>query len=105
VTTEAPSSSSSSVAPSAPRRLTTESLGRREVRLSWRQPLEDGAGNLKYAVFRNGVRIAKVKVLEFVDRPDRARTYDYKVRAIDSDGQRSPFTREVQGTAVKGPLE
>jgi hypothetical protein len=99
------STSSSSVAPSAPRNLTTQSLGYREVRLTWWRPVEDGAGGLRYKVFRDGVKIAKVTTTEFIDRPDTKGTYDYKVRAIDSAGQRSPFTATVEGTAVRGALD
>jgi hypothetical protein len=91
-------------APSAPRRLATESLGYREVQLRWLKPTNEGAGNLRYVIFRNGTKIATTRSLTFVDRPDRARTYSYQVRAKDAAGKKSPLTNEVEGTAVKGAI-
>jgi hypothetical protein len=98
------SSSSTVTTLTAPRHLASESLGYRKVRLTWWKPTEIGAGGLRYAVFRNGVKIARVSSQEYVDQPDRAGTNSYKVRAIDSAGQKSAFTNSVDGVALKGAV-
>ena len=97
-------SSSATSGPTAPRQLATESLGYRQVQLSWRKPTVEGAGSLRYVIFRDGVKIARTRRLDFVDRPDRARTYSYQVRAVDAAGKKGPLTSAVAGTAVKGAV-
>jgi hypothetical protein len=55
-------------------------------------------------LFRNGVRIKKTTSTEYIDRPDYAGWYTYKVRAIDAAGNKSEFSVKVKGQAIKGPL-
>jgi hypothetical protein len=88
------------VGPSAPDGLAAESLGRRYVKLTW-QASESSRPLRKYVIFRNGTRIGSTTQLTFTDRPGRQGTFTYKVRAVDVDGNRSPFTPDVEGVAVR----
>jgi hypothetical protein len=91
--------------PSVPQGLTTESLGYRRIAISWQPSTDDSGGPIRYRLFRNGTRIAKLKdVTSFVDRPAYAGTYKYKVRAVDAAGNKSSFSVVVKGYAIKGPL-
>ncbi len=86
--------------PSVPTNLKGTSLDRRYVQLTWGAST-GGTGSIRYRVFRNGVRIATVSTTSFRDRPASVGTYSYKVRAIDSAGNKSPFTPEIRVRAVR----
>ncbi len=91
--------------PSVPQGLTGTSLGYRRIELSWQASTDDSGGPIRYRIFRNGSRIATVKdVTSFVDRPDSAGTYKYKIRAIDPSGNKSDFTPVIKADAIKGPI-
>ncbi len=98
------SSAADTIAPSVPTDVTTGALGYRRVRLTWTASTDDRAGSIRYRIFRNGKRIATVTdVTRYVDRP-KAGTYNYKVRAVDAAGNKSPFSAIVKGHAVKGTV-
>jgi fibronectin type 3 domain-containing protein len=88
--------------PSVPANLTGQSLGYRRIGLSWQASRDDRGGTIKYRILRNGVAIATVTDLSYVDRPATTGTYGYKVRAIDAAGNRSAFTPEIKVKAVSG---
>jgi hypothetical protein len=92
-------SSSASTGPTVPTELSATSLDDRRVRLSWQASQSTRA--VEYVVFRDGTRIARTSALSFTDRPDRVGTYSYRVRAVDAKGNKSAFTPEVEGVAVK----
>jgi hypothetical protein len=98
------SSSTASVGVSVPADLAAKALGYRRVELSWKASSSAVSGTIRYRIFRNGNRIATVTTLSYVDRPDSAGTYSYKVRAIDAAGNKSAFTPTVEGRAIKGPI-
>jgi hypothetical protein len=91
-------------APSVPSALAGVSLGYRRVGLSWQPSTDDRGGTIRYRLFRDGVRIAKLTDTSYVDRPDTGGTYKYKVRAVDAAGNKSAFTPVIYAAAVKGPL-
>jgi len=90
--------------PSVPSELAGVSLGYRRVGLSWRPSTDDRTGTIRYRLFRNGVRIAKLTDTSFVDRPASPGTYRYKVRAVDRAGNKSAFSPITKAYSVKGPL-
>jgi chitinase len=91
-------------APSTPAGLTAVAQGYRYVGLSWQPSTDDRTGTIEYRLFRDDVRIATLTSTSYVDRPASPGTYRYKVRAVDKAGNKSPFSPNVTGQAVKGPL-
>ncbi|CAN5817480.1 hypothetical protein BH24CHL6_BH24CHL6_17210 [soil metagenome] len=91
-------------APSTPKGLSTEALGYRKVKLSWKASTDNRAGQITYRIFRNGVPVITVTTTSYTDRPLNAGTYSYKVRAFDEAGNLSSFSAVVQGKAIKGEL-
>jgi fibronectin type 3 domain-containing protein len=87
--------------PSVPAGLTSRSRAYRYVDISWQPSTDDRTGTIRYALFRNGTRIARLTTTSFVDRPATTGKYRYKVRAIDASGNASVFSAEVIGTAVR----
>jgi fibronectin type 3 domain-containing protein len=91
--------------PSVPQALKATSEGYRYVKLTWQPSTDDRAGTIEYRLFRNDTRIATLKGgTSFTDRPATAGTYQYKLRAIDAAGNKSPFSAAVSGRAIKGPI-
>lgn len=70
--------------PTAPTGLTAESLGDKQVALSW-QPSTDPSG-VGYLVKRGSKIIARVFTTTYVDRPSKAGSYTYSVVAFDAYG-------------------
>jgi hypothetical protein len=103
-TAEATLTTADSTPPSVPQGLAAEALGYRRIQLSWLPSTDDSGGTIQYRLFRNGVRIKKTTSTEYIDRPDYAGWYTYKVRAIDAAGNKSEFSVKVKGQAIKGPL-
>lgn len=93
-------SSASTAGPAAPTGVAAESLGRRYVKLTW-QASTSSKPIKKYVVFRNGSKIGTTSGLSYTDRPSRTGDYRYKVRAVDTAGNRSEFSVQVTGAAVK----
>jgi chitodextrinase len=91
--------------PSVPQGLTATAQGYRYVKVAWQPSTDDRAGTIEYRLFRNDTRIAILKgTTSFTDRPASAGTYRYKVRAIDAAGNKSAFSGNVNGEAIKGPI-
>jgi cell wall-associated NlpC family hydrolase len=84
-------------APSAPTGLTTQSLGNKQVALSW-QPSTDPAG-VGYLVKRGSKVIARVFTTSYVDRPSKTGTFSYSVVAFDAYGNNVSSTK-VDGIAI-----
>ena len=70
--------------PSAPTGLTTQSLGDKQVALSW-QPATDVSG-VGYLVKRGTKILARIFTTSYVDRPSSTGTYNYSVVAFDAYG-------------------
>jgi hypothetical protein len=104
VTVNAGASSPVSAGPSPPGNLKAKALGYRRVELTWQASTSANAGTIKYRVLRNGVRIAVVTTLSYVDRPATAGMYSYKIRAVDGAKKKSGFTPVVTVKAVKGAV-
>jgi chitodextrinase len=98
------SSTPDTTPPSVPMGLQAEALGYRYVKLTWNASTDDRPGTIEYRLFRGKKRIATLTGTSFTDRPARAGTKQYKVRAVDAAGNRSAFSPLVAGQAVKGPL-
>jgi hypothetical protein len=90
--------------PTTPLGLTTEALGYRNVKLTWKPSTDDGSGTITYRIFRNDVRVTTVTTTAYTDRPIDAGTYSYKVRAFDAAGNKSAFSAVVKGEAIAGGL-
>ncbi|CAN5626141.1 hypothetical protein BH23CHL7_BH23CHL7_19120 [soil metagenome] len=102
VTVSASESSASSTGPSVPGNLKARALGQRRVELTWQASTSANPGTIKYRILRNGVRIALVTTLMYVDRPATAGMYNYKIRAVDGARLKSGFTPVVTVKAVRG---
>jgi peptidoglycan-N-acetylglucosamine deacetylase len=94
------------IAPSVPQGLTGTVQPRRYIQLSWQASTDNAAGTIRYRVFRNGVAIGKrTSRTSYLDRPSVPGTYQYKVRAIDAAGNKSPFSYPIERTATRGALD
>ncbi|MEO6350326.1 MAG: hypothetical protein ABIP53_06715, partial [Candidatus Limnocylindrales bacterium] len=89
--------------PSIPTGLAARSEPRRRVVLTWDESTDDDGGVIKYQVFRGTRRVAVLTTTTFTDRPRHAGTYRYRIRAVDSAGNKSTFTDAVVGVAAKNP--
>lgn len=83
--------------PTAPTGLTAESLGDKQVALSW-QPSTDPSG-VGYLVKRGTKIIARVFTTSYVDRPSTTGTYSYSVVAFDAYGN-NVGSGKVDGVAT-----
>jgi len=92
-----PTDASDTTAPPAPTGLTAQSLGNKQVALSW-QPSTDSSG-VGYLVKRGTKIIARVFETSYVDRPSTAGTYNYSVVAFDAYGNNATSTK-VEGVAA-----
>jgi M6 family metalloprotease-like protein len=87
--------------PSVPTNLTGKAQDKRYVQLSWGAS-SGGSGSLTYRIFRNDVRIATgVTTTSYRDRAPTVGNHTYKVRAVDSKGNKSKFTPKITVRAVK----
>jgi hypothetical protein len=71
-------------------------LSRRRISLTWAASTDDRAGTLRYKVFRGRKRVATVTTLGYVDRPAVSGWYKYRVKAVDSAGNKSSFSVAVR---------
>jgi cell wall-associated NlpC family hydrolase len=83
--------------PPAPTGLTAQSLGDKQVALSW-QPSSDPSG-VGYLVKRGTKILARVFTTSYVDRPSSTGTYYYSVVAFDAYGNNATSTK-VEGVAA-----
>jgi hypothetical protein len=83
--------------PTAPTGLTAQSLGDKQVALSW-QPSTDPSG-VGYLVKRGTKIIARVFTTSYVDRPAKAGSYNYSVVAFDAYGN-NVGSGKVTGDAI-----
>ncbi|MEA2676131.1 MAG: hypothetical protein QOJ81_272 [Chloroflexota bacterium] len=83
--------------PTAPTGLAAQSLGDKQVALSW-QPSTDPSG-VGYLVKRGTKIIARVFTTNYVDRPSTAGTYHYSVVAFDAYGN-NVGSGQIDGVAA-----
>jgi peptidoglycan/xylan/chitin deacetylase (PgdA/CDA1 family) len=101
ITGQAVRANTDTTPPSAPQGLTGLAEPDRYVQLSWRPSSDDSGGPIRYRVTRNETTIGgRTAATGYIDRPDIAGTYLYKVRAIDAAGNKSAFSPAVSVTAV-----
>ncbi len=81
-------------APSVPANLAGEALGDRQVRLTWTAS-EGGEGAISYRIFRNGRKVGTTTDTTYVDQPNKAKVHEYRIRAVDAQGNRSDFTDTI----------
>lgn len=87
--------------PSTPQNLAGQALDKRYVQLTW-SASSGGSGGTTYRIFRNDVRIATgVTKTGYLDRAPTVGNHTYKVRAVDSAGNKSTFTPKITVKAVK----
>jgi hypothetical protein len=83
--------------PSTPTGLTTQSLGDKQVALSWTASTDPhGVG---YLIKRGTKTIARVFTTSYVDRPSKIGTYNYSVVAFDAYGN-NVSTTKVEGYSI-----
>jgi hypothetical protein len=90
-------------APSAAHGFTATPLGYRRVALSWSAATDNRPGTITYELFRGNRRIATLTGTSYTDRPKRAKTHTYWLRAVDAAGNKGPYT-SVRGAAIRGAL-
>jgi hypothetical protein len=87
--------------PSVPTNLKGKAQDKRYVQLSWGAS-SGGSGSITYRIFRNDVRIATgVSGTSYRDRAPTVGNHTYKVRAVDSKGNKSAFTPRIRVRAVR----
>jgi cell wall-associated NlpC family hydrolase len=72
--------------PTVPTDLTAESLGDKQVALSWTASTDPGPTGVGYLIKRGSKIIARVWTTSYIDRPATAGTYGYSVVAFDGYG-------------------
>ncbi|MEP7159037.1 MAG: hypothetical protein ABI797_06390, partial [Chloroflexota bacterium] len=85
--------------PTAPTGLTAESLGNRQVRISWSPSTDTGPSPVGYMVMRGSAFLGRVSTPYFVDTPGKVGAYTYKITAFDGYGNLAPV-QKVVGEAV-----
>ena len=77
--------------PTSPAGLQVGQVGPRQVQLNW-GPATDNVGVTGYRVLRNGLRIATVAGLEYLDTAVvDGHSYSYAIRAVDAAGNLGPI--------------
>jgi hypothetical protein len=94
-----PTDVSDNTPPTAPTDLTAQSLGNKQVALSWQPSTDSGPTDVGYLVKRGKTIIARVFDTSYVDRPSTAGTYYYSVVAFDGYGNYATSTN-VEGVAA-----
>lgn len=93
---------SAAFAPGKPRNLKVEASGPRFVDLDWRRV----GGTDFYRVYRDGDVVAEPTRSDYRDEGlEPATTYEYRVSAVDEDGEEGPLSDPLQVTteALPGP--
>ena len=85
--------------PTVPSSLTAQSLGDKQVALSWDPSTDSGPTDVGYLVKRGTKIIARVWTPYYVDRPANAGTYYYSVVAFDAYGNNVTSVK-VEGYAI-----
>jgi hypothetical protein len=85
--------------PTVPTGLTAESLGDRQVRLTWNPSTDTGPSAVGYLVMRGKRILARASEPWFLDTPGKIGEYTYKITAFDGYGNLAA-TVKVVGEAV-----
>jgi hypothetical protein len=81
-----PTNVNDTTAPSVPADVVAQSLGDKQVALSWTPSTDAGVGHVGYLVKRGTKIIARVWTPGYVDRPANVGTYSYTIVAFDGYG-------------------
>jgi cell wall-associated NlpC family hydrolase len=84
--------------PTTPTNLTAESIGNKQVALTWDASTDSGPTPVGYVVMRGDKPIARVLTPGYVDTPSKVGTYSYSVFAYDGYGN-NVRTAKVAGVA------
>ncbi|MDL2334721.1 MAG: NlpC/P60 family protein [Chloroflexota bacterium] len=93
-----PANVTDTTAPTVPTGLTAESLGDKQVALSWQPSTDSGPSPVGYLIKRGTKIVARVWTPTYVDRPTTTGTYSYTVVAFDGYGN-NVASDQVDGTA------
>jgi len=85
--------------PTVPTGLAAESLGNKQVALTWEPSVDSGPTGVGYLVKRGSKIVARVWSPYYVDRPSTAGTYSYSVVAFDGYGN-NVTSAKVDGEAT-----
>lgn len=85
--------------PTMPTDLTAESIGNKQVALTWDASTNSGPTAVGYLVLRNDKPIARVATPSYVDTPAKVGTYKYSVTAYDGYGN---YVRSAVVSGVAG---
>ena len=85
--------------PTTPTNLAAQSLGDRNVRISWDASSDSGPSPVGYLVMRGRKVLARVSTPYYVDQPRKVREYTYKIIAFDGYGNLAPV-QKVVGEAI-----
>jgi len=85
--------------PTVPTGLAAESLGDKQVALTWEPSVDSGPTGVGYLVKRGSKIVARVWTPYYVDRPSTAGTYSYTVVAFDGYGN-NVTSAKVDGEAA-----
>jgi hypothetical protein len=85
--------------PTVPGDLIAESLGDKQVALSWQPSIDSGPTVVGYLIKRGNKIVARVWTPNYVDRPSKTGTYSYSVVAFDGYGN-NVTSAKVDGEAV-----
>jgi len=85
--------------PTVPAGLAAESLGNKQVALTWEPSVDSGPTGVGYLVKRGSKIVARVWSPYYVDRPSTAGTYSYSVVAFDGYGN-NVTSAKVDGEAT-----
>jgi cellulose 1,4-beta-cellobiosidase len=94
-----PANVNDTTAPSAPTGLSAESIGDKQVALSWAPSTDSGPTDVGYLIKRGKKIIARVWTLSYVDRPSKAGMYTYSVVAFDGYGNNASSAK-IDGEAA-----
>ena len=95
----APPNADDTTPPTQPTDLTAQTLGNKQVVLSWTPSTDSGPTAVSYIVLRNAKALARVSTPSYLDTPSNVGTYTYQVTAYDGYGNYSQ-SEKTSGVAA-----
>lgn len=87
--------------PSVPEKLAISSKTGSSITITW-QPSVDNVAVAEYEIYKDGEFINTSRTTSYTDKElTEGTTYTYKVRAVDTSGNKSGYSEEVSGIPVK----
>ena len=89
--------------PTTPRGLLATAVGTGRIDLSWTPSTDDESGVLFYRVLRDEVEVGTSESAAFQDEGlEPSTTYEYRVSAVNGDGDESPLSDPASATTADG---